>query len=118
MCLGIAGLAGIALAVAKILAGRLNHAFPWSVTIVTLALAGAALLTGYAQMRAYDEHARRYERMRELFHLAGERLSALLREGDLNGAKAVLVQLGREALAETCDWLLLHRERQIEVPTG
>ncbi len=118
VCLGIAGLAGIALAVAKMLAGRLNHAFPWSVTIVTLALAGAALLTGYAQMRAYDEHARRYERMRELFHLAGERLSALLREGDLNGAKAVLVQLGREALAETCDWLLLHRERQIEVPTG
>ena len=57
-------------------------------------------------------------RMRELFHIAGERLEILLREGNLSGATTVLFQLGREALAETCDWLLLHRERQIEVPTG
>jgi len=30
----------------------------------------------------------------------------------------VLIHLGREALTAMCEWLLLHRERQIEVPTG
>jgi hypothetical protein len=88
------------------------------ITILTLALAGAGLLTGYAQKRAHEEHARRYRRMAALYRIAGDRIAVLLRAGDVAGARGVLVQLGREALAETCDWLLLHRERQIEVPTG
>lgn len=88
------------------------------IAILTLALAGAGLLTGYAQKRAHEEHARRYRRMASLYRVAGDRLGILLQQGDLTGARRVLVQLGREALAETCDWLLLHRERQIDVPTG
>ncbi|HMF29252.1 MAG TPA: hypothetical protein VKE42_10800, partial [Candidatus Cybelea sp.] len=71
-----------------------------------------------AQKRAHEEHARRYRRMVALYRVAGNRLGILLQQGDLAGARRVLVQLGREALAETCDWLLLHRERQIDVPTG
>ena len=81
-------------------------------------LAGAGLFSGYAQKRAHDEHARRYQRMRLLYKIAGERVSLLLQERDVAAAQSVLVQLGREALAETCDWLLLHRERQIDVPTA
>lgn len=88
------------------------------IMFLTLALAGAGLLTGYAQKRAHEEHARRYQRMRVLYKIAGDRISSFLRENDLAAARAVLVQLGREALAETCDWLLLHRERQIDVPTA
>lgn len=86
--------------------------------ILTLALAGAGLLTGYAQKRAHEEHARRYRRMAALYRIAGDRLAILLGEDDVPAARGVLVQLGREALAETCDWLLLHRERQIDVPTA
>ena len=88
------------------------------VAVLTLALAGAGLFTGYAQKRAHDEHARRYRRMYALYRIAGERVASHLREGNVAAARDVLVQLGREALAETCDWLLLHRERQIEVPTA
>lgn len=88
------------------------------IAVLTLTLAGAGLLTGYAQKRAHEEHARRYRRMAALYRVAGDRLAILLRRGDLNAARGVLIQLGREALAETCDWLLLHRERQIDVPTG
>jgi hypothetical protein len=87
------------------------------IMLLTLALAGAGLFTGYAQKRAHEEHARRYQRMRVLYKIAGERVSSFLHENDLVSTCAVLVQLGREALAETCDWLLLHRERQIDVPT-
>jgi hypothetical protein len=115
-CLVITGVVAIALAVAIAEGTPTYH--ETLVMVLTLALAGAGLFAGYAQKRAHDEHARRYQRMCSLYRIAGERVLVLLRERDLWGARAVLVQLGREALAETCDWLLLHRERQIDVPTA
>lgn len=98
-----------------------RNQFPYHgflVAALTLTLAGAGLMTGYAQKRAHAEHARRYRRMVALYRVASDRLAILLRRGDLNAARGVLIQLGREALAENCDWLLLHRERQIDVPTA
>lgn len=115
-CLVVTGLVAIALSTA--VARQASAVIPPLVTAFTLALTAAALLTGYGQKRAHGEHARRYERMYLLYHVAEERLTSHVRAGDVAGAATVLFQLGREALAETCDWLLLHRERQIEVPTG
>lgn len=116
VCLAATGIVAIVLSTA--VARHDSAIIPALVTALTLTLTGAALLTGYAQQRAHNEHARRYERMSVLYNIAADRLAAHLREHDPSGATAVLLQLGREALAETCDWLLLHRERQIEVPTG
>jgi hypothetical protein len=116
LCLIASAVLAVVLAVAVI-----EHITAYHGTLtmtLTLALAGAGLLTGYAQKRAHEEHARRYQRMCALYKIAGERFALHLREGDLAAARSVLVQLGREALAETCDWLLLHRERQIDVPTA
>jgi hypothetical protein len=115
-CLIVTGVIAIALAVS--LAGHSSTYHGSLVMLLTLALAGAGLLTGYAQKRAHEEHARRYQRMYALYRIASERVAALLREHDVAAARGVLVALGREALAETCDWLLLHRERQIDVPTA
>jgi hypothetical protein len=106
---------------AVLMATLIEHASAYRgilIMVLTLALAGAGLFTGYTQKRAHEEHARRYQRMCVLYKISGERVSLLLREGDLAGVRSVLLQLGREALAETCDWLLLHRERQIDVPTA
>ena len=86
--------------------------------LLTFALAAAGLFTGYAQKRAHEEDARRYGRMYALYSIAGDRIALLLREDDVAAARGVLILLGREALAETCDWLLLHREREIDVPTS
>jgi hypothetical protein len=115
-CLIVTGVVAIVLAVSLAEKTFAHHGV--LVMLLTLALAGAGLLTGYAQKRAHEEHARRYQRMYALYRIAGERVALLLREHDVAAARAVLIQLGREALAETCDWLLLHRERQIDVPTG
>ena len=115
-CLVITGVVAIVLAV-KV--AQNSYAYHGALfTLLTLALAGAGLFTGYAQKRAHEEHARRYRRMYALYRIAGDRVALHLREGDVVAARGVLVQLGREALAETCDWLLLHRERQIDVPTA
>lgn len=115
-CLVITGFVAIVLAVTVA-----KHQFAYHgmlVTALTIALAGAGLFTAYAQTRAHEEHARRYQRMAALYNIAGKRVALLLSDRKLEAARSVLVQLGREALAETCDWLLLHRERQIDVPTG
>ena len=114
----LAATVGVAIALSATILGRVTIYYGALVAALTLMLAGAGLFSGYAQKRAHDEHARRYQRMRLLYKIAGERVSLLLQERDVAAAQSVLVQLGREALAETCDWLLLHRERQIDVPTA
>ena len=116
LCLAVTGVVAVVLSTAVV--RHDSTVMPPLVTALTLALTAAALLTGYGQKRAHDEHARRYERMYLLYRIAADRLAEHLRAGDTSGAATVLFQLGREALAESCDWLLLHRERQIEVPTG
>ncbi|MBV8530396.1 MAG: hypothetical protein JO104_03690 [Candidatus Eremiobacteraeota bacterium] len=115
-CLVVTAIVALALAIVDF--KGLVQIHPYLVMVLTMALAGAGLFTGYAQKRAHEEHARRYQRMYVLYSMAGDRVTFFLREGEIAAARGVLVQLGREALAETCDWLLLHRERQIDVPTG
>jgi hypothetical protein len=51
-----------------------------------------------------------------LFARAQERLQALLRDHDLQKAWALIFALGKDALAEHGDGMLLHRERPIEPP--
>jgi hypothetical protein len=90
----------------------------WFVVAVVLTAVAGALLHAHADWRAFREHARRYRRMEEIFGRAGTRLEALRARGDSPGAgadtDALLVDLGREALAEQADWVRLHRERPVE----
>ena len=81
-----------------------------------MAPVGAALIHGYIEKRAFSEHLRRYGRMSMLFDCACRRLDDLLRVGDHAAARQLIRELGREALAENGDWVILHRERPLEVP--
>jgi hypothetical protein len=51
-----------------------------------------------------------------VFRRASARLRALLEERETDAAQALVVELGKEALAEHADWVLLHRERPVELP--
>jgi hypothetical protein len=83
--------------------------------IIMLAI-GAGLRHGYSQQLARSEHAKQYSRMSELFDTGVRRLDEYLRKQDYDGARALLRELGQEALEENGDWVLLHRERPLEVP--
>jgi hypothetical protein len=76
----------------------------------------AGLLYGYARTRALSEHIKQYGRMSLLFANAKQRLEELMASGKYAGAQALIKDLGKEALAENGDWVLLHRERPLEVP--
>jgi hypothetical protein len=88
----------------------------WMVIIPMFAVS-AGLLLGYGQQLARAEHSRQFERMAELFYAAEKDLRRAISEGADTRA-AMVRELGIEALDENGDWLILHRERPLEVPPG
>ena len=85
------------------------------VAIVTLAVV-AGLRHGYDEQMAYSEHAKQFGRMSGLFDSAERHLASLLKSGEHHHAAELLKEVGEEALEENGDWVLLHRERPLEVP--
>ncbi|HUR32394.1 MAG TPA: hypothetical protein VM032_01270 [Vicinamibacterales bacterium] len=93
---------------------------PWThgiimIVIVTLAVT-AGLRHSYNQQMARSEHAKQFGRMAELFDTAEQHLTSQLKDGEMAHATALLKELGQEALEENGDWVMLHRERPLEVP--
>jgi hypothetical protein len=93
-----------------------TNARGWLLIAMALPLLVAGLFEGYAQTRGLAVQAKQYQRMCGLFAVARERLTALLEDDDHEQARTLLLELGKEALAENGDWVLLHRERPMEVP--
>jgi hypothetical protein len=83
---------------------------------IGMAVIIAALLFGYAKSRALSEHAKQYGRMSIIFANAKRHLEELMRAGRYAEAPALIEELGKEALVENGDWVLLHRERPLQVP--
>jgi hypothetical protein len=86
------------------------------ILLVAFLPAFATAIKGYAIKRAYAEHAKQYARMTRIFSLARKRLDGIEDHTLTARSRGVLLALGREALAENAEWILLHRERQIEPP--
>ena len=86
----------------------------WMVFIPMLAVS-AGLLHGYGQQLARAEHVRQFGRMSELFYAADLELQALAAD-EREDLAALVRELGIEVLDENGDWLILHRERPLEVP--
>lgn len=79
------------------------------------AVVGAILHT-YAEKRAFSEHAKQYSRMAAFFESADRSLRKKMGSPNSTGAREVIELLGKEALAENGDWVILHRERHVELP--
>lgn len=84
------------------------------VVLIGVLAAAAGAFHGYGQKRALDAQAKRYARMHTVFQSALDQLNSP--ETDSRQATAVLRELGREALEENADWVMLHRERPLEPP--
>lgn len=86
--------------------------------IIHVAPAIAAALAGYAEKMAFSEQSKLYSRMSSLFTRAQNCLSGYLEENSFEKAEHLFLKLGTEMLVENSDWVLLHRERPMEVPVG
>lgn len=85
----------------------------WPVILIDAFLAAGALLHHANQRRAHAELRKQYTRMITIFENASK---AIEQKTDLQGARVCLRKLGQEALLENGDWVLLHRERPLELP--
>jgi hypothetical protein len=82
------------------------------VLAISLLVVGAAIMLAYGEKMAFSEHTRRYWGTSILFRNA----DAQLADGALTPAdEEIFRTLGKEALQENGDWLLLHRDRPLEV---
>jgi hypothetical protein len=113
-------LLGIAIAIASIFV--LHDLDEWGEGLLLvaagLAPVTAALIHNYAEKQALSEHIKQYERMSILFANAGKRIDESIQTGDSTLARKQLRDLGKEALNESADWVLLHPERPLEVPSA
>jgi hypothetical protein len=110
---------GIAIiVVSMVLLPRLHD--PWSpgLLLVAAALAPviAALIHNDAETQALSQHINQYERMSAIFNTASNQIEQRLKKNEFQGVRDLLKELGKEALIEHADWVLLHRERLLEVP--
>lgn len=110
---------GFAIAVALAVFGLLNVGLPEQLRRAMIFFGAflpalAAAIKGFAGKRAFSEHAKQYARMARVFSLARRRLDSVNDTTLTDRTRGVLLELGREALAENAEWILLHRERQIE----
>lgn len=88
----------------------------WLIILIDVLLAGGALLHHANQRMARAEHIKQYKRMAAIFGKASEIVRRQLQAGDIAGARQCLKKVGQEALAENAEWVLLHRERPLELP--
>ena len=88
-----------------------------TILMVILPAIGGAYLAYSAKM-AFNEQWKQYVRMRQLYELASNRLHQAIAEPNEKAVPKVIRALGREALEENGDWVLLHREREFEIRLG
>lgn len=88
----------------------------WLVVAIVVLSATAALIEGYIEKTAISEQVKQYQQMHQLFARASRRLRVALAADDASGATQIVQELGKEALVENGDWVLLHRARPVEVP--
>lgn len=73
----------------------------------------AASLAVSTDLRAYKAHAHNYAQMGAIFDRA-RTSERLIPEGDIVKYQKLMRDLGREALSENAEWLMDHRDREVE----
>jgi hypothetical protein len=107
----------VVLAAVQLFLPHMNHVL---ILLLFAALVVAAMLEDYAEYRAFAVQSRKYHWMAELYRRANDRLKALLgdaksadkmTEKEIDSARKMIWELGKEALAENADWVVQHRQR-------
>ncbi|GAB6036984.1 hypothetical protein JCM15519_15430 [Fundidesulfovibrio butyratiphilus] len=98
----------------------------WAITGIGLLPALAALLSGYVFRLGLDQHIKQYARMAAIFQRAADLAGPPPESPGANKTNrpgpdeaqfiTLVMELGRESLAENADWMLMHRDRPVTWP--
>jgi len=87
----------------------------WMVIVGGLMILAGGLAITFGERRLYEELARQYTRTLALFRTADTELKRLLDQRNVPAAQRLLFELGREALTENANWLVLRRSRPVDM---
>lgn len=95
----------------------------WGIYSVILVLVDTCLAIGagyqaWVEKRAFADEVKQYQRVESLFTRGSSVIKELLEENKHKEAEKVLIEIGKEALTENGDWLMLQRSRPLEMPIG
>lgn len=93
----------------------LLHVLNWLVVVFLASAGGVAV---FSEKLAYAQLSKQYDPMFHLFAAAADRYEKSLHPLDVEQARWIMWRLGHEALRENADWVLLHRERPMEIRLG
>ena len=120
VCVALFVLAAPLMMFAQNVGYRLNHPrltlFESLVILADILLVSAALLHHYSRQKAYPEHVKQFKRMETVFRKGSGVIDKGLDAENLDAVRECFRKLGREALSENGDWVLLHREHPLEFP--
>jgi len=88
-----------------------------SLLLVTL-LAGAGAVATLAEKMAFTQLSKQYDPMARLFEVAADKYEKCPGPEALGQAHMIMRRLGHDSLRESADWVLLHRERPMEIKFG
>jgi len=88
----------------------------YAVLTIGVLLVAAGLLHAYLDKRALSSHIKRYSRTLQLYDDAKRQIEEALARNDEKRACKLFRELGREALDENSDWVVVVRDRPLEVP--
>lgn len=97
--------------------GHVGHDGLTHALIMVIAMGGvlAGLCHEYMEKRLFEKQSRSYAWMASLYQTALTRFDPLLERNENGQIQSLVLELGREALAENADWVIYHREREPEM---
>jgi len=90
----------------------------WFDVAYGLLFSAAGIIKVYQEVKAFSEHSNSYRKSGLLMQRASQRLEGAIKANSPDAAVSIIVEIGLEALDENGDWLVLHRDRPVEVPLG
>ena len=95
-----------------------HHPKPWILVLSGMLVVTGGLFIVYSERRSFKELSKQYERLAIVFSRGDKEMETHLNNRNVAGAQDVIEELGREALAEHAQWLILRRARPFELHIG
>jgi hypothetical protein len=98
----------------------------WLLVLGSLLIIAGGLCEAVCERRGHEQLAKHYDQIHVVFRGGARQLHATLSQQPLAVARAqrivraqrIIEELGREALQENADWLVLRRSKPLELPLG
>jgi hypothetical protein len=92
----------------------------WLLVLGSLLIVSGGICVAVCERRGYEQLAKHYDQIHVVFRGGARQLKAALGQNPPAVARAqrIIEELGREALQENADWLLLRRSKPLELPLG